>query len=85
MKVQNIIDGGGQRAQAGLHMLDPVAALGAEFRVRQQSGKQLQTAQRVADFVGQHGGHFRQRLFAAQSGLGFLEPLAVAHVAQDKH
>src|ERR1700688_4649818 len=46
MEVQNIVDGGGQGSQSSLHLLDPPLALRRQPRSSQQSGKQLQAADR---------------------------------------
>jgi hypothetical protein len=66
MKVQDIVDGRSQCAQSSLHLLNPLPALRRQPRPSQQSGKQFQTAQRIADFMRQNRRHLRQRLLTAQ-------------------
>jgi hypothetical protein len=85
VEVQDVVHRGGQGAQSGLHLLDPVTAFHGQLRFREKSGKQFEAAQRIAHFMRQHRRHFRQRLLAAESFLRCFETLAFTDVAENEH
>ncbi len=84
VKLQDVIHRRGKRAQPGLQVRHPLIRFRhVRGRTGQQSGEQFHAPQRIADFVRQHGGDFRQSVRApggfALGGHAFL----LADVAQN--
>ncbi len=84
VKVQNVIHRGRQGSQPGLQVLHPLLALGRKPGAGQQSRKQLEAAQRIADFVRENRRDFRQRLLAAQLVAFEDETLGLAYVLENE-
>jgi hypothetical protein len=62
VQVQNVVDGRRKGPEACLNVFDPALAFAFEIGLREQAGEQFETAQRVADFMGQQRRHLDQRL-----------------------
>ena len=79
VKVQHVVHCGRQRSQSSLQLLYPVFSSSPRSDFRQQPGKKLQTAQRIADLVGKQRRHLGQCLPPAQHFVLALEPLRALH------
>src|ERR1700688_1577085 len=67
VKLKNVVYRGRERAQTRLDLADPLAGLRGDFRcIGQKAGKQLKATQRIANFVRQDRGDFRQSLVPAR-------------------
>ena len=87
VKLQNIVDGRRERADAGLQMLDAILSLlrRSSGLLVQHAGPQFHAAQRIADFVCQDCGHLAQGQHVARRFALLFGFLARGYVAQDQN
>src|SRR6266851_1853094 len=63
VKLKDVVYRGRERPQSRLNLTDPLAGLrSTRRRIGQQARKQFEAAQRIADFMRQNRGNFREGL-----------------------